>query len=191
MPQQDARAVDLPSRASARAIQYSGSPLAQSEAVTMQMPQGITVTSIQQRVQDGADEGHAARRIRRQAGRARAARASRQSAKAARSSCTRVPAGIGRRAAGWPRQAVALAGQHQVRLAAGGRAGLQVAQAVADRRHVRFRSTPKRSPICSNRPGSGLRQLAAFVGAVRAIEHRVDAAAHARPAACASWRAWR
>ena len=51
-----------------------------------------------------------------------------------------------------------LAGAHQVRLAAGGLrrpAGRAACRRPSARRR---RSTPKRSPICSNRPGQGLRQ---------------------------------
>ena len=156
------------------AIQYSGMPRFQSERRTMMMPQGITVTSIH-----SAWRTERMKAIRRPpASAACSSRASRKSTKAARSSCTCVSGGYsggsGDAAAGR-----AHAGQQQVRLAAGGRAGLQVAQAVARRRHVGQVDAEALADLLEQ-ARLGLAAIAALVGAVRAIEHRVDAAADGR-----------
>ena len=99
------------------------------------------------------------------------------SAKAARSACTWAP-GTWRRISATSSSSVAraLAGAHQVRHAADGGAGLQVAQRVADQRHVREVDAVALADQLEQ-PGQRLAAAAAVARPVRAEEDRVDAAA--------------
>ena len=120
----------------------------------------------------------------------RARRCSRSSAKAARSACTCVPRHLRAAAAAScgvvePRR---LAGAHQVRLAAGGGAGLQVAQRVADHRHVApgRRRSARRSARTGPAAACGSRSRRR-ARAGRRTPRRC--ARRAWPAAGSSWRA--
>src|SRR5512140_204345 len=70
----------------------------------------------------------------------------------------------------------ALSGQPQVGLAADRHAGLQIAQAVAYHRHA-LEVDAETLPDLLEQPGQGLAAMTAIVRAVRAIKHRIDAAA--------------
>ncbi|MDT4829332.1 hypothetical protein FQZ97_627490 [compost metagenome] len=69
--------------------------------------------------------------------------------------------------------------EQEVRFAAGSGAGLQVAQAVARGRHA-LQVDAEAVADLKEQPVLGLAAVAAFVGAVRAIEHRIHLAAHGR-----------
>ena len=71
---------------------------------------------------------------------------------------------------------LALAGQHQDRLAADRIGGLQVAHAVADTRHARQVHAEALADL-DEHPGLGFAAIARRVGGMRAIEHGVDASA--------------
>ena len=109
------------------------------------------------------------------------------SANAARSANTRVP---GRQAALGARLR-ALAGEHQHRLRAGRRRGLQVALARRRPWYVSPSGTLKRRADLEQHAGLRLAARAAGVGGVRAEEERVDAPADLRQRAHAACRGWR
>ena len=118
------------------AIQYSGVPRRQSEATHMMIPHGTTVTSIHSAWSTERSKAIGTVAVRRSGLACRRCARDQEideSRRGLRAPGCRADSSGG---SGTPRTRRALAGQHQVRLAAGGGAGLQVAQAVAHHRRA-------------------------------------------------------
>ena len=199
------RAPQIARRSQPTHIQYSGLPRTKIDTSSTASAHGITVTIIhstnsaerrtssrgsshracavppRHRLRSSA-EAHPTCRPRpcRQVLALMPSRCIRSSAKAARSACTCVPGTCASHCASSASLSErGLAGAHQMRLAAGRGAGLQVAQRVADQRHFVQVDAVALADLL-HQPRQRLAAVAVVLGRVRAEEHRVDAAADLR-----------